>query len=141
MAQGRTLPVLEAGSEFFWTAGEEGVLRIQWCATCDRWQHPPLPLCPVCHGDRLIVKAVSGRGRIKTFTVNHQAWKPGMTVPFIFAAIELEEQPELYVLSNVTGAVETLRSGMAVEVYFERQEDVWIPLFRPLQSDVSGAEI
>lgn len=135
----RVLPVLEDESAFFWLSGQDGVLRIQRCQSCDRWQHPPLPLCPACHSDTLVAQPVSGRGRVTTFTVNHQPWKPGMAVPFVFAAIELEEQPELYVLSNVIGADDSLCSGMAVEVCFEQQEDVWLPLFRPVSVSSGGA--
>jgi uncharacterized OB-fold protein len=51
---------------------------------------------------------------------------------FIFAAIELAEQAELYVLSNVLCAPDGVRSGMPVRVTFERQDDVWIPLFAPV---------
>lgn len=128
----RTLPLLDADSEFFWVSGKEGVLRILRCDACHRWQHPPLPLCRGCHGAALTAQPVSGRGRVKTFTVNHQPWTPGMAVPFVFAAIELEEQPELYVLSNIVEADDRLHSGMAVEVFFQQHEDVWLPLFRPV---------
>lgn len=131
----RTLPVLEEASAFFWESGGNGVLRVQCCDVCGQWQHPPLPLCPSCHSDQVAPQPVSGRGRVRTFTINHQPWVPGMAVPFVFAAIELEEQPELYVLSNVAGPVEEVRSGMPVEVFFEQQEDVWIPLFRPVEED------
>jgi uncharacterized OB-fold protein len=77
---------------------------------------------------------VSGRGIVKTFTINHQAWSAGLTVPFVFAAIELEEQPELYVLSNVVAPVELVHAGMPVSVIFEQQDDVWLPLFRPIET-------
>ena len=76
---------------------------------------------------------VSGRGMVKTYTVNEQQWRPGEDSRFVFAAIELPEQPELYVFSNVLAPPEAVRSGMAVGVCFEQQEDVWLPLFRPLE--------
>lgn len=138
-AEDRTLPVVEGESAFFWLSGKEEVLRIQRCEACQHWQHPPLPLCPKCHSAALSAQAVSGRGRVKTFTVNHQPWKPGIAVPFVFAAIELEEQAELYVLSNVLDATDRIRSGMAVEVCFQHHEDVWIPLFRPV-SDAAAED-
>lgn len=125
------LPLLTDESAFFWTAGAEGVLRIQRCSACGHWQHPPLPLCPRCHSTEVAPQPVSGHGRVKTFTVNHQPWQREMAVPFVFAAIELAEQPELYVLSNILGPIEEVCSGMPVEVCFQQQEDVWLPLFRP----------
>lgn len=75
--------------------------------------------------------AVSGKGRIASFTVNHQAWVPGLDIPFVFGAVELAEQSELYVFSNILAPPETLRPGMPVTVCFEQHEDVWLPLFRP----------
>ena len=127
-APARKLPVIDADSGFFWTSGADGQLRIQRCHACGHYQHPPLPRCPQCHADAMTPQVVSGCGRVATFTVNHQAWLPGME-PFMFAAIALDEQPQLYVFSNVLGDPAGMRSGMAVTVCFEQHEDVWLPLF------------
>ena len=70
---------------------------------------------------------------MKTFTVNHQQWFAGLVDNFVFAAIELLEQPELYVFSNVLASPEDVRIGLLVQVCFEQQEDVWLPLFRPAE--------
>ena len=127
----RQLPALEPETAFFWTAGAEGRLHIARCVACERWQHPPLPRCPRCGGE-VAPREVSGRGRVATFTVNHQAWLPGQAVPFVFAAVELAEQKELYVFSNIAGCpIEAVRTGMPVEVRFEPQGDVWLPMFQP----------
>jgi uncharacterized protein len=130
----RKLPLLDEARGFAWTGGSEGKLLIQRCTACRRYQHPPLPLCPSCHSDAVEPAPVSGRGRIKTFTINHEPWLPGLEVPFVFAVIELEEQPELYVFSNVLAPVDEVRIGMPVSVCFEQQEDVWLPLFRPQEA-------
>jgi uncharacterized OB-fold protein len=126
----RQLPLIEAETGWYWTAGTEGRLLIARCGDCGRYQHPPLPRCPVCGSDAIAPAPVSGRGRIATFTINHEAWKPGLPVPFIFAAVELVEQPELYVFTNILGPVEAVRSGLPVTVVFERHEDVFLPMFR-----------
>jgi uncharacterized OB-fold protein len=128
----RKLPLLEPLSEFFWTSGADGRLRIQHCKACGHYQHPPLVRCGTCHSAKLAPKVVSGRGTVKSWTVNHQPWQKGVDPTFIFAAIELAEQAELYVLSNVLCAPDGVRSGMPVRVTFERQDDVWIPLFAPV---------
>jgi len=127
--EARKLPELEPQTAFFWTSGAEGVLRIQRCAACGRWQHPPQPRCFACYSTDVAPQPVSGRGVVKTFTANRQAWTAATAEPFVFAAIELEEQAELYVLSNISGPIDAVRSGMPVEVFFKRQEDIWIPLF------------
>lgn len=107
------------------------MLRIQHCPACARFQHPPGPACRTCGSEAVEPRAVSGRGRVVTHTVNHEAWLPGLAVPFVFAAIALEEQEGLVVLSNVLAPPEEVRAGMAVEVRFEPHEDIWLPLFRP----------
>ena len=35
----------------FWEAANEGRLVIQYCADCDRLQHPPGRTCHVCGSD------------------------------------------------------------------------------------------
>lgn len=75
-------------------------------------------------------RAVSGRGCVLSFTVNHEKWLPGLEEPFVFAVVELEEQAELYLFTNVLGDIDAVKSGMAVEVVFEQHEDVWLPMFR-----------
>lgn len=125
----RRLPALDEQTGFFWISGADGTLRIQHCAACNHFQHPPLMLCARCHSAALAPRAVSGQGRIATFTVNAQAWT-GTAQPFVFAAIELDEQPQLYVFSNVLAPPDQVRSGARVAVTFEQHKDVWLPLFR-----------
>lgn len=127
----RKLPVIEPETAFYWQAGEHGVLHIQRCGDCGHWQQPPWPRCTACHGENVAPQPVSGRGRVTTFTINCEPWLPGLEVPFVFAAVELEEQAELYVFTNVLAPVSEVAVGMAVEVAFERHEDVWLPMFRP----------
>jgi len=125
----RKLPALTPETEPFWTGGRGGELLIQRCTSCGLYQHPPLPLCSACRTESVGPVAVSGKGQVKTFTVNHQAWLPGLDEPFVFAAIELDEQAELYVFSNVLGNPARVSSGMRVTVCFEHHEDVWLPMF------------
>ncbi len=135
MLPARKLPLIDKESGFFWTGGAEGRLMIQRCTACGHYQHPPLPLCPACHSEAVAPAQVSGRGRIRSFTINRQAWLPGLEAPFVFAVVELVEQAELYVFTNILAPVDTVRSGMAVSVCFEQHEDVWLPMFRPEATD------
>jgi uncharacterized OB-fold protein len=128
----RQLPALDPDTAFFWTAGADGRLEIARCTACARYIHPPLPHCPMCGAGRVVPAVVSGRGRVASFTVNHQPWLPGLAVPYVFAAIELAEQAHLYVFSNIVECpVEAVAIGMPVAVTFERHDDVHLPLFRP----------
>jgi uncharacterized OB-fold protein len=128
----RHLPALEPGTAFFWKAGAEGRLLISRCGKCRRFQHPPLPLCPHCGGDAPTPSPVSGRGRVASFTINEQRWTADLDVPFVFAAVELEEQAALYVFTNIVGcAVHEVRIGMPVTVHFEQHGEVYLPMFEP----------
>jgi uncharacterized OB-fold protein len=52
-------------------------------------------------------------------------------VPLIVGVVELEEQPRLFITTNILGAtVEQLRLGAPVEVMFEEVADVVLPQFR-----------
>jgi uncharacterized protein len=127
----RQLPALDADTEFYWRAGADGRLRIARCTGCRTYIHPPLPRCGAC-GGQTAPEAVSGRGRVASFTINHQAWLPGLAVPYVFAAVELAEQAELYVLTNIVDCPpETVQIGMGVQVCFEAAGDVFLPMFRP----------
>ncbi len=128
---GRKLPKLTPETEFFWTSGADGQLRIQRCHDCSHYQHPPFPRCAKCGSENVAPAVVSGRGRVATYTINYEPWYPGLAVPFVFAAIELAEQSQLYVFSSVDMPVTEARIGTPVSVYFEHDEDVWLPLFRP----------
>jgi uncharacterized OB-fold protein len=131
----RKLPELEPETTFFWTSGADGVLRILRCTDCGHWQHPPLPRCRACSSEAVAPQPVSGRGKVATYTINYEQWIPGLQVPFVFAAVELEEQPELYVFTNILAPVDQVKRGMPVTVSFEQHEDVWLPMFSPAEGE------
>ena len=126
----RKLPALTAETRAFWTGGGEGELRIHRCAACTRYFHPPQPVCPNCSSRDVAPTAVSGRGKVVSFTINHQPWTPELSEKYVVAIVELEEQAGLRFLSNVVGCPpEAVEVGMAVKVTFEQVEEIWIPLF------------
>ena len=67
----RLLPAVGPDNEHYWRGGKDGELRFLHCGACSTYIHPPQPLCPECLGRDLAPKAVSGRGVVHTFTVNH----------------------------------------------------------------------
>jgi uncharacterized protein len=127
----RQLPALNPDTAFFWKAGAQGRLQICRCQSCARYLHPPLPRCPEC-GGATAPAPVCGKARVASYTINQQPWQPGLAVPYVFAAVELVEQPELYLLTNIIDCpAQNLRVGLNVEVVFEQQDDIYLPLFRP----------
>lgn len=129
------LPLLEASSSFFWTAGESGELRFQRCDDCTRWQHPPSVICVECGSEHLSEQATAGLATVVAASINYQPWMPNMVVPYALAIVELDEQVGLRLTTRVVGApVEEVQIGQRVQVQFEQHEDVWLPLFTPITS-------
>jgi hypothetical protein len=128
----RPLPVLTSSTGAFWTGGRHGELLIHRCRGCAYWVHPPAGFCPRCEGRAIIPEAVSGRATVASLTINYQRWEPDMEVPYVLALVELEEQADVRLATNIVNCLpETVRIGMPVEVLFEQNEDVWVPLFQP----------
>jgi uncharacterized OB-fold protein len=128
----RTLPEVTPSTEHFWTSGARGALEILRCTSCGFWVHPPSPVCPKCLG-RPEPRAVSGDAVVHTFTVNRHPWNPDLVVPYVIAVVELPEQAGLRLTTNIVDCPpEEVRIDMPVHVTFEKVEDVYLPLFRPV---------
>lgn len=126
----RKLPALNADTAAFWQGGRDGQLLIHYCSPCARYFHPPAPVCPHCASFEVAPRAVSGRGTVLSYTINHQQWLPGLEVPYVVAIVALEEQPGLQLVSNVVGCPpDQVAIDMPLRVTFLQQEDVWLPLF------------
>ena len=82
-------------------------------------------------------EAASGRARVAAFTINHQQWMPDLPVPYVVAIVELDDQPDVRLMTQVIDCEpESVTTDMAVEVTFEHLDDVWVPLFRPADASV-----
>lgn len=128
----RALPVIDLDNTDYWTGGKDGELRIYRCQECAYYVHPPVRFCPQCESRRVEPEAVSGRGCVTSFTVNHKQWAPGLPVPYVLALVSIAEQDDVRLVANIVGCdPETVTMGMPVRVLFEQHEDVWVPLFEP----------
>ena len=130
----RPLPVVTLDSKSFWTGGAAGHLLIYRCSECQYLVHPPVRFCPRCESRSVAPQAVSGRGVVASFTVNHQAWLPGMPVPYVLALVELAEQRDVRLPTNIVNCpVQAVSIGMQVQVTFQKHADIWLPLFEPVE--------
>lgn len=138
-APGRPLPTVTPENEFFWTAGADGVLRLQECGDCAALIHPPQPVCRYCRGTNIGVRDVSGRATLAGFTVNHRFSLPGMPAPYVVAQVAIDEDPRVRLTTNIIDCdPERLELGQQVDVTFEQHEDVWLPLFRPASGNTDS---
>lgn len=132
MAYEKPLPVIDPGTERFWTEAKAHRLTIPLCLDCGKQHFYPRALCPHCHSERLEWTAVSGRGAIYSYTVARKPAGPAFSadLPYVIAIVELAEGPRM-MTTMVTDDVGKVRIGAVVEVAFDDvTEEVTLPRFR-----------
>jgi uncharacterized OB-fold protein len=122
------LPAVDDTDRAFWSGGGDGALLIQRCTTCSRWQHPPAPLCRRCLTRTVVPTAVSGRGRLITWSTNLQPWTADMAVPYTVGLVGLVEQSDCRLVTRLVDVADPV-VGLPLQVRFEQSGDVWLPLF------------
>lgn len=127
------VPVPNPDNQGFWDGCARGELRLQRCADCAAWRHPPRPMCPRCHSLRSEWALASGRGVVHTFTIVHRPTLPAFEarLPYNVVVVRLDEGP-LMVSNLVDCPLEAIHIGMPVAVLFEPLTDaIALPQFRP----------
>ena len=128
----RPLPQITPMNEWFWTSGQDGNLRIQRCDDCQTLIHPPVPICPACRSRSWSPHVVSGQATVIGHTVNVQQWLPDFAPPYAIANVALAEDASVRLTTNIVDcAPEDVHIGQVVQVRFEQNDDVWVPLFSP----------
>lgn len=134
MSYGKPLPQPNPDTKPFWDGCREHELRFQKCGVCGHVRWPPSIVCPVCYANDTEWITASGRGKIYTFAVYHQAFHKAFEneLPYVTAIIELEEGPRL--LSNIVDCdPQEVRCDMPLEVTWEDvTEEFSLPKFRPI---------
>jgi uncharacterized protein len=134
----RLLPRIDQDNQFFWTSGADGRLRFLRCHSCATYVHPPSPVCPTCLSRDLSPEPVSGKATLVAYTCNIQQWIPGSD-PYLIGLVAIDEQESVRLTTNLVDVeLDQVHAGMALEVVFEHNDDVYLPLFRP--SATSGAD-
>ncbi len=112
----------------FWARGE---LRLQRCAACGAWRHPPRYRCAACGSPDVTWDLASGRARVFTWTITHRPVDPAFEPPYAVVVAELEEGPRL--VGMLAGIVnDELRLDLPVVVELEpANEAVALVTFRP----------
>ena len=128
----KPLPHINSESKEFWEGCHRHELLIQRCLACSTFRHYPRIICPNCGSwDTQWVK-VSGKGKVYSWTVAHQAFHPGFAddVPYASVIVELAEGVRM--MTNIIDAnPDELYVGMPVEVVFEDvSSEITLPKFR-----------
>ncbi len=116
-------PVPDEVSQPFWDACNEGRLVVQNCTACSRLQHPPQKACLACGSDaNMEFRSMSGLGKIHGYLVSHDSrvMMLQQIQPFNLAVVELEDAPEIKMLSHLPGTpTDEVPVGATVQVEFE----------------------
>jgi uncharacterized OB-fold protein len=127
----RPAPILTDDNRFFWEAAQEGRLVAQQCSSCQRFRHPPRPMCPRCRSLDYDVVDLAGQGTVYSFSVLHHPQNPMFDYPVIAALVDLEHGIRL-VSNLVNVSPDAVRIGMPVEVLFAATAgDMRVPVFQP----------
>lgn len=136
------LPNPDQLTQFFWDGAKAHRLMILRCDRCGFYLHWPRVICKRCQSFELTPTEVSGRGSVYTFTIAEQAFHPWFAdkLPYVIAVVELVEQPNLKLVSNIVGcAVTDVHCGLEVEATYEqRAPELTLPMFRPLANAEPG---
>ena len=115
----------------FYAECAKGRLCFQRCRACRSWRHLPRHGCAACGSTEWDWEPSSGRGRVFSWTVTHQAPFPGIPTPYAVAVIELEEGVRMAAgLRDVELDAIALDLPVAVELVAV-SESAAVPFFRP----------
>lgn len=117
----------------FWEHCAREELRFQRCAACGSWRHLPRLRCARCGSGEFSWERSSGRGRVYSWTITHQAPLRAFAAraPYAVLVVELDEGVRM-VAGLVEATPEVLRLDLPVEVVFERiTAEAALPQFRP----------
>ncbi len=127
----RLLPAAVGLNADFYAFLARGELRLQRCASCHAWRHPPRYRCAQCGSLEVTWEEASGRGRVYSWTVTHRAVDPAFTPPYAILVVALDEGPRL--VGNLRGLEPAeLVLDLPVAVEIEAVSDtVGLLWFRP----------
>ena len=141
MAPYGVVPVPTAEDQPYWDGAKEGKLVLQRCQGCKSYNHPPVAVCNYCGNREAELKweETSGHGTIYTYYICYDTSVSGFEekVPYAVLLVELEEQADLLMMSNILNCeYDALGGGLAMgtplEAVFDKvNDDVSILQFQP----------
>jgi len=129
----KPLPAISSLSAPYWDGLKQRTVKLQRCDGCHKLWYPPGPFCPNCWSRNFTWEKLSGRGKVNSWVVFHQAYFSSVKdeIPYNVAEVELDEGPRL--LTNLVGIDNAdIKIGIPVEVVFDDVTDeVTLAKFRP----------
>lgn len=104
--------------EPMWESIQARAMALQRCSECGRFRYPPGACCPGCLSTEAEWVALSGRGKVLSWTTFHRQYLPAYPSPHTCVAVQLEEGPIL--VSNVQPELTSgLELGRDVLMYYD----------------------
>ncbi len=102
----------------FFEAAAREELAVRACSACGAVLHLPRAYCHHCGSWDTVWRAVSGRGRLYSWTtVEHQVHR-AFPVPYTVILVELDDSPGARLVGYLPGRPE-LTAGMPMRAWFE----------------------
>ncbi len=108
----------------------DGAVCMRRCEACGVVHHPPRYLCAACGSEQVEWSAISGKGKIFSWTITHRPVDPGWAVdgPWATVVVEMEEGPRL--VGGFRGASnDVLELDLEVRVEIERETETFGRLY------------
>ena len=123
---------LAADEARFWSFVADGELRLQRCAGCATFRHPPRPVCAACGSTESEWITASGRGEVWSFTVIHPPTLEAFTERTPYGAVVVRLDEGVFLVSSVVDCPpDELAVAMPVELAVTEVEPGFrLPLFR-----------
>ena len=135
----KPLPAISSLNQPFWDGLKQRILTLPCCYRCRKIWYPPAPFCPECWSREFSWQQLSGKGRVNSWVVFHQAYFSSFRdeIPYNVAEVELDEGPRL--LTNLVDIPnENITIGLRVAIVFDDvTDDVTLAKFRPLTQEES----
>lgn len=129
----RPVPVPDALTAPFWDAAADHRLVAPRCQACRTLVLPPDVVCGRCQSTdpAWVWEDLSGRGRLRSWTIGRRSFLPGFDDPPVIIDVELIEQDDLRIISRLLDGPEAeLQVGAGVTVAFDDVTDeVSLPVF------------
>jgi len=136
VAYEKPLPRPDADTEPFWQGCRQHLLRFQKCGMCGHVRWPPSLICPVCYSEKAEWITASGKGKVHTFAIFHQAYHEAFVEKAREIWSDLVEQDEL-AEDDITEDDEAFSSKVPEDMrdFFKKANDFYFEGRRELRME------
>jgi uncharacterized OB-fold protein len=115
----RPIPHPDRDSQPWWDALARHEFVVPRCTQCGTWRWPPRAICNRCGSFDAEWAAVSGRGTVAGWIVNHHAFSADVASPYAVILVRLDEQDDCKLVGSFAGAIGELHAGLPVRAVFD----------------------